>query len=976
MTDLTYVRSGIRARLHARIAGEAGSMTFDAFISYSHAADGRLAPALQRAMHRLARPWYRPRAIRVFRDESALSANPHLWSSIQTALDESDWFVLLASPQAATSEWVNRELEHWLATKSPDRILVVLTDGTWEWEPSARTSVGSAVPPAMRAAFSNEPRHLDLRWARSETDLDLRNSRFRDAAAQLAAPVHGIAKDELESEDIQLHRRARRLARGATSLLVVLLVLALVLGGIALQQRANAQRQAADARRETVAAQQAAARSLARGLAAEALNALHDGQPDLAQLLAVEAYRTEPGVYSRSSLFQAVVDQPALAVELHGLTSGPDTVALSADGALVAAESGSQIRLWDRRSGQLLARQPKALGAGSLVFADRGRLLLSDLYNPSGQVAVWDVTRGLLLKPLSVSSPWAASADTSTLAALDAFSGVLKLFDLDTGRSLGSISTGRTGMPAISADGTIVADVSSATPITGQPAIIDVHAWSVATRQAIGRGCSALFTGSASSPSVLADDTTVTFVTADPVAASGTPGSVVRCDLRKASVASQAFALNSDQQAAGTSPDTTVVAVRSYDGTIQLDDATSGTTIGAPISAPLTERMPLLTVTFSADSQWFTATGSGGNVSVWHTRPDPPLGQTLDLGTKFGSQPDLHQTPSGRVIGTTTGGDIIDVENDHLLGRIPHATLTALSSDGRLLASLSPAGISVVDLNRGTTKTFPANKLACKPPDAIGIAPDDKTVVLNCTGPFATTLDEIGSNARELIQALDISSSPWHPGTPIEAPVWPQLLTFSPDGRVLAAAEAGGAGAGLQLFDIQGTRLRPRATLAGYGNDVAFTPDSRRLFWSHDGRIDVVSLTPAHVSATPFAPPTGNPSSIITFSPDGSLLAATDGARIRLWDTSTGQVVGDIPGSSNPSCCTTLALTNTSLTAVGGIANATSAATGRLVLIRFDLDPNDLIRRACARANRNLTPAEWTQYVGPTPFSRQCPNLP
>ena len=34
-----------------------------------------------------ARNDFRPRALRVFRDESALSANPHLWSSIEEALD-------------------------------------------------------------------------------------------------------------------------------------------------------------------------------------------------------------------------------------------------------------------------------------------------------------------------------------------------------------------------------------------------------------------------------------------------------------------------------------------------------------------------------------------------------------------------------------------------------------------------------------------------------------------------------------------------------------------------------------------------------------------------------------------------------------------------------------------------------------------------------------------------------------------------
>ena len=67
---------------------------YDAFISYSHAADGRLAPALQRGLQRLAKRWNSRRALHVFRDETGLSTNPHLWSAIETALDESDWFVL------------------------------------------------------------------------------------------------------------------------------------------------------------------------------------------------------------------------------------------------------------------------------------------------------------------------------------------------------------------------------------------------------------------------------------------------------------------------------------------------------------------------------------------------------------------------------------------------------------------------------------------------------------------------------------------------------------------------------------------------------------------------------------------------------------------------------------------------------------------------------------------------------------------
>ncbi len=79
-------------------------MDYDWFISYGHAADGLLAPALQRGLQRLAKPWNSRRALLIFRDETGLSTNPHPWSSIEDALDGSGWFALPASPEAAGSE--------------------------------------------------------------------------------------------------------------------------------------------------------------------------------------------------------------------------------------------------------------------------------------------------------------------------------------------------------------------------------------------------------------------------------------------------------------------------------------------------------------------------------------------------------------------------------------------------------------------------------------------------------------------------------------------------------------------------------------------------------------------------------------------------------------------------------------------------------------------------------------------------------
>jgi TIR domain len=108
-------------------------VVYDGFISYSHAADDLLAPRLQDGLQRFAKPWWKRRALRMFRDESSLSANPHLWSSITDALDGSAWFVLLLSPEAAQSPWVDNEVEYWLERKDPGRIIPVLTDGDFAW---------------------------------------------------------------------------------------------------------------------------------------------------------------------------------------------------------------------------------------------------------------------------------------------------------------------------------------------------------------------------------------------------------------------------------------------------------------------------------------------------------------------------------------------------------------------------------------------------------------------------------------------------------------------------------------------------------------------------------------------------------------------------------------------------------------------------------------------------------------------------
>src|SRR3954449_1084957 len=151
-------------------------MRYNAFISYSHAADGKLAPALQSALQRFAKPWYRRRALRIFRDQTSLAATPELWPTIQTALDDSRYFLLLASPEAAQSKWVRREVSHWLATKPAGRLFIVLTGGELVWDETAGDfdwTKTTSLPQELRGASPAEPLWVDLRWARGEQQLSL-----------------------------------------------------------------------------------------------------------------------------------------------------------------------------------------------------------------------------------------------------------------------------------------------------------------------------------------------------------------------------------------------------------------------------------------------------------------------------------------------------------------------------------------------------------------------------------------------------------------------------------------------------------------------------------------------------------------------------------------------------------------------------------------------------------------------------------
>jgi len=200
---------------------------YDAFVSYSHAKDKPIAAALQSVIQRLGKPWYRRRALRVFRDDTSLSATPSLWPSIEQALGNSRFLILLASPEAATSPWVNKEISFWLDHKSADTLLIALTDGELAWDNTVGDFVSGEdmpLPPVLTGRLASEPKWVDVRGYRDGADA--RDARFIDAGADFAAAIRGMPKEDLLSQEVRQQRRALTLAWSAAGTLAVLIALA------------------------------------------------------------------------------------------------------------------------------------------------------------------------------------------------------------------------------------------------------------------------------------------------------------------------------------------------------------------------------------------------------------------------------------------------------------------------------------------------------------------------------------------------------------------------------------------------------------------------------------------------------------------------------------------------------------------------------------------------------------------------------
>ena len=905
-------------------------MTFDAFISYSHAADGRLAPAIQNGLQRLGKSVFARRALRVFRDETGLSTNPHLWGSIEEALGGSQWFVLLASPEAAASGWVEREVESWLALDRLGRLLLVVTDGDLEFHEDGRLDSvrTTCLPRPLLAALTAEPRWLDLRWARDETQLDLRNGRFRASVADLAAPIHGVAKEDLEGEDVRQQRRARRLAIAGVSVVGALAVAAGIASVIAVGQQHRARA--------------ATKRAVARSLAAES-RSLSDTDIDLSLLLAVEGFRRDNSFETRSSLLSALDTGRRIEQFVHGLPTDVSDLAFAPDrSTLWLVRANGRIQAYDPMTLRKKATQPLIEGASpwALTVSRDGRRLA---YSNALGVRVVDVrTRKELARFPFPNTSLEFDRTGKRLLVVSVSPPRVTLVDVSTRRTLG-----RLGLAAQT-----FAQWPSATFLAngGVVATIDglfLRRYDGALRpegpkspkQSIA--AQALYGSPDGKRIALVGGKDVALLDAKTLEPVGPPVAT-----RGSRVIHVSF-----------TPSGSRLAISGDDGSVIVISAADASEIAAFAGLTGNTESQILD-----SSRVLSVSTTNGHAVVWKlgVAPGPGVarsggGQIGTLSTQAGRGTEIW-TADGKIFrranGKVLSGSLGKGMRDGSGLSIDRAGHRAAVAAGPVRHSLF-GGTLVSIVNLDTMRVVRTIVMPSLFGEAISLAfsPNGKRLAIGSTLGYLSVVDP--GTGRSVLRPTPVSSIRWV----LTSLVW------TPDGRRVFV---GGQAGVLYGFDPHTWKLRSKTRLTDETSltGSAVSPDGTYLVVpSESGQVFKIDPESGAELGTPFAV-RGTQLQAAAVSGDGSVVAALgrDG-RLQLWDSQTQRPLGPAL-SSHAGFASALAPLGKEGFVTGGIEEPG--------IVEWNLTPSSWAAAACRRVQRNLTVAEWATYVGSGSRHRTC----
>jgi WD40 repeat protein/DNA-binding SARP family transcriptional activator len=745
---------------------------------------------------------------------------------------------------------------------------------------------------------------LDWRTT-SEPDLTSVERSFLEASETLAEAELRAARERAVRE-----AAGRRRTRWLAVALGVALVGSIIAGIVALDQRADAQREA-----KVAAARELAAASIAN----------LDVDPELSTLLALEAVDATEGTgetvlrEAEEALHRAV---SSLRLELT-VPQGGYGLAVSPDGTRFAAGSDgadSAVTVWDLETGeqqlQLVGHDGAAAAGG---FSPDGSLIAT---TGDSTVRLWDALTGEQLRILrghegyvndSVFSPdgrWvAAGGEDSTVRIWDVAQGSeeMTLAGHESPTYRAAFSPDGTRLATASEDGTAkIWDMA-----TGETVVtLEGHRWGV--------------TGVDFSPDGAR------------IATASIDGSVRIWD-SESGAHLRTFVAPVDLHAVAYSPDGTRIASVGTDAIARIWDVDTGRevlTLAGHTSvvndvAFTPDGNHLLTIGEDGTRLWDVSVGGGRD---WLRVPSAEL---ILVGVAFSPDGETFAAPaepSGVTIWDTRTGE----ETITLTGHEPKLTTVAFSPDGRRIAAGSDLTDTppVWDVETGELLfTLDGHMDAVR---AVSFSPDGSRIV---TGSWDGTARLWDAATGEQLAVLGV----WDRPAVIAA-------AFSPDGRFIITGDDNGNvtvwnAAGLEKVRTLNSRT---PLIAG----LAFGPNGLLLTAHEDGTARVWDFETGEVRLTL----RGHTARVhqVDVSPDGTRIAtSSDDGTVRLWDIETGEEQLTLLGHS-------YLVYGVDFSPDGRLlATASPDGTAAIHLLPVD----ELIEVARGRMTRGLTDDECRQYL-------------